>query len=354
MEYLKLREQLINLKNEAVALISDTNYLEELKRLRVLYLGRKGKVNELVGEIKTLKSAQRKEFGVLLNDTKKAIERTLKDQAKRITAQKEGDWIDVTLPAKHSPLGHTHPTSQAIGEITRIFEHIGFTRVRYPEVEWDWYAFETLNMPKGHPARDEWETFFVVAPSHKKLGAMVLTPHTSNSQVREMQRLGKPPIRMLNIAKCYRRQQDVTHTIMFHQFEGLVIDEGISIQHFKGTIDYFAQKFYGKGAKSRLRPSHFQFTEPSFEVDFSCTICEGRGELASGERCRFCKSGWHEIAGAGMVHPEVLKAGGINPEKYTGFAFGMGVERAYTLKPGLKLDDIRIIYQNDLRFLEQF
>jgi phenylalanyl-tRNA synthetase alpha chain len=354
MDYSQIRENLLNLKNEAVALISDTDSLEELKRLRVLFLGRKGKINKAVKKIKLLEPTQKKEIGTLLNDTKKTIEQTLEDQTKRISAPKTGEWIDVTLPAKHPPLGHIHPVSQAIEEITMIFERIGFTRVRYPEVEWDWYAFESLNMPKGHPARDEWETFFINTPSHKKLGALVLTPHTSNGQVREMKRLEKPPIRMLNIAKCYRRQQDVTHTIMFHQFEGLVIDEDISIQHLKGTIDYFAHQFYGESTKSRLRPFHFQFTEPSFEVDFTCTICEGRGKLTNGTRCRFCKSGWHEVAGAGMVHPRVLKAGGIDPEKYTGFAFGMGVERAYTLKPGLKLDDIRIIYQNDLRFLEQF
>lgn len=349
-----MREQLLNLKNEAVALISDTDSISELKRLQVLFLGRKGKVNKYAKKIKQLNADQKKEIGTLLNDTKKTIEQALVDQTNRKLGKKKEKWIDVTLPAKHPPLGHIHPVSLAIEEITRIFERIGFTRVRYPEVEWDWYAFESLNMPKDHPARDEWETFFVQSQTHRKLGTMVLTPHTSNAQVREMKRLGKPPIRMLNIAKCYRRQQDITHTPMFHQFEGLVVDKGISIQHLKGTIDYFARKFYGEDVKSRLRPFHFQFTEPSFEVDFSCTICEGRGKLASGQRCRFCKSGWHEVAGAGMVHPNVLKAGGIDPNKFTGFAFGMGVERAYTLKPGLKLDDIRIIYQNDLRFLKQF
>lgn len=353
MNYSQMRESLLNLKNEAIALISDTKGQKELERLRVVYLGRKGKVNKLASGIKSLIDSQKKEFGLLLNDTKSAIQQSLKVEAKRISEQREGDWLDVTLPSKHLPLGHLHPVTLAIKEVARIFERIGFTRVRYPEVEWDWFAFESLNMPQGHPARDEWETFFIDAPSHSKYGALVLTPHTSSGQVREMHRL-KPPIRMINIAKCYRRQQDVTHTIMFHQFEGLVIDVGISIQHLKGTIDHFAKEFYGKGVTSRLRPSHFQFTEPSFEVDFSCTICEGTGKRKTGKRCRYCKSGWHEVAGAGMVHPQVLKAGGIDPEEYSGFAFGMGVERAYTLKPGLKLDDIRLIYQNDLRLLEQF
>lgn len=354
MNYSQMRENAINLKNEAIALISEAKSRSEIKSLRLVYLGRKGKINKLTKSVKNLAGTQKKGFGSLLNDTKKAISEALEEQEKKIAKLPEDEWVDVTLPTKQPNLGRLHPVTQAIQEIERIFLGLGFTRVRYPEVEWDWYAFESLNMPKGHPARDEWETFFVAAPSHKKLGSLVLTPHTSNGQVREMERLGKPPIRMLNIAKCYRRQQDVTHTPMFHQFEGLVIDAGIGIQHLKGTIDYFAREFYGKAAKSRLRPFHFQFTEPSFEVDFTCTICEGTGKLKTNERCRFCKSGWHEVAGAGMVHPNVLLAGGVDPNKYTGFAFGMGVERAYTLKPGLKLDDIRIIYQNDLRFLEQF
>jgi len=349
-----LRESLINTKNEALALIADSKSLKEVKRVRIAFLGRKGKLNSFSSSMKDLESENRKQAGKLLNATKKTLEEALEDRERQLSKQERGDWIDVTLPSKHPPLGHKHPISQAIEEITRIFERIGFTRVRYPEVEWDWYAFESLNMPKGHPARDEWETFFVDHAQHPRLGAMVLTPHTSNGQVREMHRLGKPPIRMLNIAKCFRRQQDVTHTSMFHQFEGLVIDKGIGIQHLKGTIDYFAHEFYGQGVKSRLRPFHFQFTEPSFEVDFSCGVCGGKGRLDNGTRCRFCKSGWHEVAGAGMVHPAVLKAGGVDPSQYSGFAFGMGIERAYTLKPGLHIDDIRLFYQNDLRFLDQF
>jgi len=210
-------------------------------------------------------------------------------------------------------------------------------------------------MPKDHPARDEWETFLVQNEYiHPSLGRIVLTPHTSNGQVREMERLkSTPPIRMINIARCYRRQADVTHTEMFHQFEGLVVDKGITIQHLKGTIDHFAREFYGPQAKSRIRPFHFMFTEPSFEVDFSCTICDGTGKV-NGEKCRFCKSGWHEVGGAGMVHPNVLKAGGINPDQYTGFAFGWGIERTYTLREGLKIDDIRLLYNSDMRFLDQF
>ncbi len=279
--------------------------------------------------------------------------------------QVESAWLDPTLPAydyrvepSHQEPGRQHPISQAIRDITRIFERIGFTRVRYPEVDWDFYAFEALNMPKNHPARDEWETFFVERPTDPEKGKVILTPHTSNGQVREMERLNhQPPIRMINIARCYRRQQDVTHTQMFHQFEGLAVDRGINIQHLKGTIDHFAREFYGPGTRSRIRPFHFQFTEPSFEVDFSCTICGGTGIVSAGEKsekCRFCKSGWHEVGGAGMVHPNVLRAGGIDPDEYTGFAFGWGIERTYALQRDLHLDDIRHLYSGDLRFLGQF
>ncbi len=168
-----------------------------------------------------------------------------------------------------------------------------------------------------------------------------------------MERLKKPPIRMVNIARCYRRQQDATHTQMFHQFEGLVVDEGITIGHLQGTLDYFAQEFYGPGVKSRIRPFHFRFTEPSFEVDFSCHLCRGTG-IRNGERCKFCKSGWHEVGGAGMVHPHVLRAGNLDPDKYTGFAFGWGVERTYTLRDDMQIDDIRQLYANNREFLEKF
>jgi phenylalanyl-tRNA synthetase alpha chain len=313
------------------------------------YLGKNGVINALSTQLKLLSSEEKKKAGVQLNAFKLSLQNSA-NAPKNASA-----WVDMTMPGINPGVGHVHPISQAMHEITHIFECIGFTRVRYPEVDWEWYPFDSLNMPKDHPARDEWETFWIDSTyQHPKLGRMVLTPHTSNGQVREMERLhSKPPIRMINIARCYRRQADVTHTEMFHQFEGLVVDKGINIQHLKGTIDYFAEQFYGKGAKSRIRPFHFQFTEPSFEVDFSCAICGGTG-LVNGEKCRFCKSGWHEVGGAGMVHPNVLKAGGIDPEEYTGFAFGWGIERTYTLRKGLNIDDIRLLYSGDLRFLEQF
>ena len=206
-------------------------------------------------------------------------------------------------------------------------------------------------MPKGHPARDDVETFFIDFPENAKFGKMVLTPHTSNGQNREMRRVKNPPIRMINIAKCYRPNWDATHTPMFYQFEGLCVDRDINISHLKGALDYFAEKYFGAGIKTRLRPHHFQFTEPSFEVDVTCTVCKGTGR-AGKDKCKVCKSGWLELGGTGMVHPNVLKEGGIDPDKFSGWAFGFGIERVIMMKYGL--DDIRNYYSGDIRFLEQF
>lgn len=336
-----LRELENNLKKETA----------DQKALQLKYFGKKGLFTLLAKEMKKLDQEDKREVGNLLNLTKKKLEYYLHSFHGQKVINKK---IDLTIPGIKPQIGHVHPISLAMKEITEIFEKVGFTRVRYPEVDWDFFAFESLNMPKDHPARDEWETFIINPEEDKKMGKIVLTPHTSNGQVREMLRLkSKPPIRMINIARCYRRQQDATHTQMFHQFEGLVVDKGINIQHLKGTIDYFARQFYGSGVVSRIRPFHFKFTEPSFEVDFSCQICAGTGVIDE-QNCKFCKSGWHEVGGAGMVHPNVLKAGGIDPDIYTGFAFGWGIERTYSLKKDLHIDDIRLIYGTDLRFLKQF
>lgn len=339
-----------NLKNQAISSILEAKSDEELEDLRIAYLGRKGEITQLLKEIPSLSPSERKEVGQLANDAKKAIEQALTDAKRAQTAKKidfDKEWLDVTAPGKKPQIGHLHLVTEAIQEITAIFEKIGFTRIAYPEVEWDWYAFEGLNMPENHPARDEWETLYIDRLESKKYGRVVLTPHTSSGQLREMERLGKPPIRMLNIAKCYRRQSDVSHAPMFYQFEGLVIDQDINLTHLKGTLDYFAKTYFGPNRKTRIRPFHFQFTEPSIEVDVSCDICQGKG-------CRLCKEGWLELGGAGMVHPIVLKNGGVDPEKYTGFAFGWGVERVLMMKSGLKIDDLRMLYTNDLRFLKQF
>jgi len=344
-----LREKLLNLKNEALALIQEIKDKKELEEIKIKFLGRKGKVNEYLKEIVNLSEDEKVQTGRIANDVKKAIEEALRRQNSKLETRNsklEEEWLDISAPGIKPPQGHLHLITQAIREISSIFEKIGFVRVRYPEIEWDWYSFEGLNMPPNHPARDEWETFFINASPHSKLGKMILTPHTSSGQLREMERT-KPPIRMLNIAKCDRRQSDVSHAPTFYQFEGLVIDKNISIPHLKGTLDYFAKEYFGPDRKTRIRPFHFQFTEPSFEVDITCGLCGGKG-------CRFCKEGWLELGGSGMVYPEVLKNGGVDPKKYTGFAFGWGVERALMMKSGLKIDDLRILYQNDLRFLNQF
>lgn len=343
-----MRDRLQNIKNEALSIIIAGVDADERERLRVHYLGKKGVLAEIAKDIPILTPAEKADVGELFNDVKQAITNALATAQVSTGADSSFPPVDITLPGVKPPLGHLHPVTKAIAEISSIFEKIGFIRVRYPEVDWDWYAFEALNEPEDHPARDELETFYVDAPENPKLGKLVLTPHTSNGQVREMERVKfTPPIRMINIGKCYRRQSDISHTVMFHQFEGLVVDEGINITNLKGTIDHFVKEFFGSHRKSRLRPYHFQFTEPSFEVDVTCDICNGRG-------CKLCKEGWLELGGAGMVHPNVLRAGKINPARYSGFAFGWGVERTYMMKSGIKIDDLRLLYSNDIRFLTQF
>lgn len=343
-----MENRIKQVRTKALQEIKLATALDELETLRIKYLGRKGILSNLLKEIPTLPAKKRSTIGRLINEMKNDLNRNLSQRRSEVVQRKsaQAGWLDLTRPTTPKT-GSLHLVTQAIREIVKIFSSIGFVRVSYPEADWDWYAFESLNMPQNHPARDEWETFFVATPAHPKLGKLVLTPHTSNGQVRELERLGKPPVRMINIARCYRRQEDVTHTFMFHQFEGLVVDRGINLTHLKGTMEYFAQQFYGQGTKARLRPFHFQFTEPSLEVDFSCVHCQGTG-------CRFCKSGWHEVGGAGMVHPTVLKNGGFDPRRFTGLAFGWGIERTLSLRPDVQLDDIRLLYENDIRFLQQF
>ncbi len=339
-------EQIRNTQTEALGRILAAESQAEIEEIRVRYLGRKGVVNQLFRSITKLAGSEKREAGQRLNAVKTAIEKALSDYQPK-NDQEADTWFDITQPAKLPPHGHLHLVSQAIEDITAIFTSIGFSRVRYPETEWDWYAFEALHMPPDHPARDDFETFYVELPKSKKYGRVVMTPHTSSGQVREMQALKKPPIRMINIGKCYRPNYDISHTPMFHQFEGLVIDTGINITHLKGTCDYFAREYFGPNRVTRLRPFHFQFTEPSFEVDISCGVCLGKG-------CRVCKEGWVELGGAGMVHPHVLQAGGFDPNSVTGFAFGWGVERVAMMRSGLKLPDLRLFYSDDLRILHQF
>jgi phenylalanyl-tRNA synthetase alpha chain len=341
-----LTETIQNTKNEAMSQIMEIDGSNSLEQIRIDYLGRNGKITNLIKKIKDAKKEERKQIGAVANEAKKALEEAISARKNELK-ETARDWFDATVPGEMPKIGKLHLVTKAINEISGVFEKLGFVRVKYPEVEWDWFAFETLNMPEDHPARDEWETFFIRQKPNKKYGEVVLTPHTSSGQVREMQRVKNPPIRMINIAKCYRRQSDASHTPMFHQFEGLVVDKNISIVHLKGTLDYFAKTFFGEDRKIRLRPYHFQFTEPSFEVDITCEICGGKG-------CKLCKEGWLELGGAGMVHPKVLENGGVDSEKYTGFAFGWGVERTFMMRAGLNIPDLRLLYSSDLEFLKQF
>jgi len=341
-----MKQKLAKIKKEAINDLNKAADIDSLLEMEKKYLHKKsGQLTALLKELPRIPPAQIKHFGKQLNLYKQELIKSIETKKVAVSSTQfsnlaEYEWLDVTSPAKLPPQGHLHLITQAIREISRIFENLGFIRRRYREVETDYYAFESLNMPEEHPARDEWETFYIT-------DNIVLTPHTSSGQIREME-LGQLPIRFINISRCDRRQSDITHIPTFYQFEGLLIDTVVSIAHLKGVVDYFVKNYFGPEREIRLRPTDFRFTEPSFEIDVSCGICLGKG-------CKTCKAGWHELAGAGMVHPNVLRAGGLDPEKVTGFAFGWGVERTYMMKSEeVKLHDVRMIYKNDLRFLEQF
>jgi len=341
--------------------LTNASTIQSVSELELTYLGRNGAINELLKGIKNLSLEEKKTAGKNINSFKTFIAAEIK-KAKEILYSREDRTlgVDATLPPSADESGSLHPITIAVNEITEIFNKIGFIRMSYPEVDWEYYAFETLNMPVTHAARDDFETTFLSGSADKKMGKMVLTPHTSNGQVREMERLkSTPPVRMINIGKCYRPNWDATHTPMFHQFEGLCVDKEITISNLKGTLDYFVRSYFGENTEVRLRPHHFQFTEPSFEVDITCTVCKGTAlaplatsQVARQAKCKICKSGWLELGGTGMVHPNVLKAGGIDPSLYSGWAFGFGIERVNMMKYGI--DDIRNYYTGDIRFLNLF
>jgi phenylalanyl-tRNA synthetase alpha chain len=316
--------------------------IDDLERIKVKYLGRKGTVNHL---FQSLSPSHKATYGKDLNHLKNSIDSHLKKARQQLLNIKTSKKLDVTIPGIKPKEGHLHLLTQTIEEIEDIFKSLGFIRRRYPEVETDWYYAEGLNIPKDHPARDDQETFYINQN-------IVLTAHTSSGQLREMERVKQPPIKMINIGKTYRRQASNTHSHMFHQFEGLMIDKDISIAHLIGVSNYFARQYFGPDRKIRLRPHHFQFTEPSFEVDINCSICKGSGKKNK-KTCPVCKAGWLELGGAGMVHPQVLKNGGLDPKKYSGFAFGWGIERVVMMKHQVTTN-LRDLYLPDLRFLNQF
>jgi len=356
-----MKKELDKIKNAALKAAEKANGVDALQDVRVQFLGRKGELTKLLKGLKDLDGDARKEMGQAANAVKEDVEAALVARESalekaRFDAIAQEEWIDVTAPGTATQAGSLHLVTQTINKIVDIFASIGFSRVAAPEVDWDYYAFEALNMPKEHPARDDWETFFIHEPQgytagdeevSQKYGKQVLTPHTSNAQVRLLEE-HDVPLKVINIARVYRRQADASHVPMFHQVEGFCVGDAITIADLKGTVEYFLHSFFGQDRKIRYRPYDFRFTEPSFEIDIDCDVCGG-----TGHECRVCKGGWVELAGAGLTHPHVLKCGGVDPEKYSAFAFGFGVERIAMMK-GVSIPDMRMLYQNDLRFLKQF
>ncbi len=339
-----MEEKLQKIREEALRAIEAADTPQALDEVRVKYLGKKGELTAILKGMKDVAPEERPKVGQLVNETRTELENALEARKKGIESrlrqeQLEAETIDVTLPARRQELGHRHPNTIVLEEIERIFVGMGYEVVEGPEVEYDSYNFEKLNIPKDHPARDEQDTFYIN-------DEILLRTQTSPVQARVMEQ-GKLPIRMIAPGRVFRSDEvDATHSPLFHQVEGLVVDRNIAFSDLKGTLDVFAKELFGPETRTKFRPHHFPFTEPSAEVDVSCFKCGGKG-------CRFCKgSGWVEVLGCGMVHPHVLEMCGIDPDEYTGFAFGIGLDRIALLK--YEIDDMRLLYENDIRFLEQF
>ena len=332
------------IRSAALKRIAEAGKLDALNDIRVNVLGKKGELTQLMKNLKDMTPEERPKFGQLVNSAREEIEQKLAE-ARDMIAKRERELalaqevIDVTLPARKANIGHPHPNSLALQEVERVFVGMGYEVVEGPEVEYDMYNFEKLNIPANHPAKDEQDTFYI----NKDI---LLRTQTSSVQARVMEK-GKLPIRIIAPGRVFRSDEvDATHSPSFNQIEGLVVDKNITFADLKGTLAEIAKQLFGEETKVKFRPHHFPFTEPSAEVDVSCFKCGGKG-------CRFCKgSGWIEILGCGMVHPHVLEMCGIDPEEYTGFAFGLGLERISLLK--YEIDDMRLLYENDIRFLKQF
>lgn len=341
----KLQQIMAQAKEQIDAVgIQNAQALDKLNQIRVNYLGKKGELTALLKSMKDVAPEERPKVGQMVNEVRSEIEELLekatdKMKAAALEGRLKAEVLDVTLPAKKNSVGHRHPNTIALEEVERIFVGMGYEVVEGPEIEKDYYNFEALNIPADHPAKDEQDTFYVT-------GDILLRTQTSPVQVRTMEKM-KPPIRIIAPGRVFRSDEvDATHSPSFHQIEGLVIDKNITFADLKGTLAQFARELFGEKTKVKFRPHHFPFTEPSAEVDVSCFKCGGSG-------CRFCKgSGWIEILGCGMVHPRVLSMSGIDPEEYSGFAFGVGLERIALLK--YEIDDMRLLYENDVRFLKQF
>ncbi|RDY25599.1 phenylalanine--tRNA ligase subunit alpha [Romboutsia weinsteinii] len=339
-----MQEKLLNLQEAALNEIKDAQSIEQLESLRVKYLGKKGEITSILKEMGKLSAEERPVIGKVANEVREALESSInskKEELKALEQQKQlaSEVIDVTMPGKVFTVGKKHPITQIIDEVTEIFMGLGFSVAEGPEVETIENNFDALNAPKDHPSRDMSDTFYVNSE-------LLLRTQTSPVQVRTMKN-EELPIKVISPGRCFRYDSpDATHSPMFHQIEGLVVGKDVTMAQLKGTLDNFVQKLFGDATKTKFRPHNFPFTEPSAEVDVTCFKCGGDG-------CPMCKQeGWIEILGSGMVHPNVLRNCGIDPEIYSGFAFGMGVERLAMLK--YEIDDIRLLFENDMRFLNQF
>ena len=339
-----MKEQLEAIRKAAEQALLCAENQQKIEELRVRFLGKKGELTAILKQMGGLSAEERPVVGQLANEVRAYIENDIRlrmDQLKKYALEQrlKSETLDVTMPGTHRKLGAKHPISIVLEEIEEIFVGMGFDIVEGPEVEKDYYNFEALNMPKDHPARDTQDSFYVT-------DNIVLRTQTSPVQVRVMEKT-KPPIRIISPGRVYRSDElDATHSPLFHQIEGLVVDKGITMADLKGTLEVFVKRLYGEDSVVRFRPHHFPFTEPSAEVDVQCFSCKGKG-------CRLCKGeGWIEILGCGMVHPKVLQNCGIDPEIYSGFALGMGLERVVMRR--YQIDDLRMFYENDTRFLEQF
>ena len=339
-----MKNKLNEIQETALKLIEDAKESTVLQDIRVKYLGKKGELTTILKSMKDLSKEERPVMGKLVNDVKKVVEEKLDESVNKINEEEkkkklESEVIDITLPGKKNVIGKRHPLELTIERIKDIFISMGFSVEEGPEVELDYYNFEALNIPKNHPARSEQDTFYIN-------DNVVLRTQTSGVQIRVMEKQ-KPPIKMISPGKVYRADSvDATHSPIFHQMEGLVVAKGVTFADLKGTLELFVKKMFGDKVQTKFRPHHFPFTEPSAEMDATCFVCGGKG-------CNVCKgSGWIEMLGCGMVHPNVLRNCGIDPEEYSGFAFGFGIDRMVMLSYGL--DDIRLLYESDMRFLNQF
>ncbi|MCR4608970.1 MAG: phenylalanine--tRNA ligase subunit alpha [Eubacterium sp.] len=336
--------ELGNIRDEAVKLIEESDSPEKLDEIKVGFLGKKGRLTEILKSMKDLPAEERPKVGQKVNEVRALLEAKLDEKKKEMNrnllqAKMKRETIDVTLPGKRQMRGHRHPNQIALEDLEKVFIGMGYQVVEGPEVEYDRYNFELLNIPANHPAKDEQDTFYITKD-------ILLRTQTSSVQARIMEKK-ELPIKIISPGRVFRSDEvDATHSPSFHQVEGLVVGNGITMADLKGTLDQFAKSFFGPDTKTKLRPHHFPFTEPSAEVDVTCFKCHGKG-------CNVCKgSGWIEILGCGMVHPHVLEMCGIDPEEYSGFAFGIGLERVALLK--YEIDDMRLLYENDVRFLSQF